>query len=90
MQAAPSEREEALNASAAEREERQRENRRAAMAAAIREALVASAKGDTGYVSHLQSCEETDDDGEPTGRAFTLVDGYFDLLQVAGILMKRA
>lgn len=54
--------------------------------AALHCALAASSRHETGYVSRLQGCEETDEAGEPTGRAFTLVDGYFDLQRAAEIL----
>lgn len=47
-----------------------------------------------GYVGHLQACEQTNDDGEPTGESRTLIDGYFDLRRAAefmvGALAKDA
>ena len=55
-------------------------------AAAIREVLVGSDRNGAGYVGRLQSCEETDDEGESTGRAFTLIDGCFDMEKAAEIL----
>lgn len=55
-------------------------------ATAIREALVGSDRNGSSYVGRLQSCEETDDEGEPTGRAFTLIDGCFDLEKAATFL----
>ncbi|MDH2309248.1 hypothetical protein [Methylobacterium brachiatum] len=54
--------------------------------AALHRALAASFRHGTGYVSRLQGCEVTDEDGEPTGQTNTLIDGYFDLAKAAEIL----
>lgn len=57
-----------------------------ATAAALHCALVASSRDGSGYVSRLQGCQVTDDEGEPTGKANTIIDGYFDLQRAAEIL----
>lgn len=61
---------------------------RALTVEAIHQAFADSDKHDTGYVGRLQ-VEDTDDVGEPTGRAFTLIDGYFDLQRVVEILQCK-
>ncbi|TXN51045.1 hypothetical protein FV227_09535 [Methylobacterium sp. WL119] len=55
---------------------------------AIHQAFKASAKHDTLYFGDLQE-EEQDEDLNPTGRAFTLIDGYVDLQRVAEILQGK-
>jgi hypothetical protein len=49
-----------------------------------------TAAGTSGaYVGLLQSCLVTGEDGEPTGEARTLVDGYFDLRRAAEDLHRQ-
>ena len=61
---------------------------RALTIAAICDAFEASDKHDSLHIGRLQ-VEAVDWDGEPTGRAFTLIDGYVDLQRVAEILNGR-
>ncbi|MBE7201383.1 MAG: hypothetical protein INR70_26765 [Parafilimonas terrae] len=50
--------------------------------------LALSASGGPGHVGRMQACEVTDEAGEPTGEARTLIDGYFDLQRVAHIVAQ--